>query len=255
MHPILIDLGFANIHTYGLFVALGFLAAVGWTWLEAGRAGLDRQVLPDAALWILVGAVLGARLFFVVLDPDRFLANPLAALMFWKGGLVFSGGVIGGTALGVMYGIRRGQPIYRWMDCIAPSVALGQALGRLGCFFAGCCYGLPTNHPWGVTFTDPLCLAPTGVSLHPTQLYHAGAVFTIFLVLWAVRDRFAVPGRRTGLFLVLFSMARVVIEQFRNDFRGDLYWVTPTQAVALAFFLAGMYLLFRNPKTTMDDPS
>jgi phosphatidylglycerol:prolipoprotein diacylglycerol transferase len=253
MHPILIKLGPLTVHTYGLFVALGFLAAVFWTMHEARRAGLDVNVLPDAAFRILIGAILGARLFYVFLSPDRFLDNPLEILMFWKGGLVFSGGLVGGTLLGVLYGIRKKQPILRWMDCIAPAVALGQSLGRLGCFCAGCCYGKPTTMPWGVTFTNPVCLAPTGVALHPTQLYHAGSVFLIFLVLLAVRSRFSAPGRRTGLFLVLFAAARVVIEQFRADFRGHvggfLEGVTPTQITALAFFVLGMYLLCRKSST------
>lgn len=249
MHPILIELGPLTVHTYGLFVALGFLAAVFWTMIEAGRAGLDQTILPDAAFRILIGSVLGARLFYVGINPERFLDNPLEALMFWKGGLVFSGGILGGTLLGVLYGLRKKQPILRWTDCIAPAVALGQSLGRLGCFFAGCCYGRQTDLPWAVTFSDPVCLAPTGVPLHPTQLYHAAGVFLIFLVLMAVRSRFTTPGRRTGLFLVLFAAARVVIEQFRADFRGDLGAflgpITATQITALAFFVLGMYLLLR----------
>ena len=253
MHPILIELGPLTIHTYGLFVALGFLSAVFWTLHEAKRAGLDHELLPDAAFRILIGAILGARLFYVLLSPGRFLDNPLEILMFWKGGLVFSGGLVGGTLLGVLYGLRKKQPILRWMDCIAPAVALGQALGRLGCFSAGCCYGRETDLPWAVTFSDPVCLAPTGLPLHPTQLYHAASVFLIFLVLLAVRSRLTTPGRRTGLFLVLFATARVIIEQFRADFRGDLNGflggVTPTQITALAFFVLGMYLLCRKSST------
>ncbi|MGE4553582.1 MAG: prolipoprotein diacylglyceryl transferase [Desulfovibrionaceae bacterium] len=250
MHPILFEFGGFGLHTYGLLVALAFLASLWWAGVEARAAGLDAAAMPDIALWVFVGAVLGARLLYVLIDLPHFLAHPLEAVMFWRGGLVYSGGAVLGAALGIWYGRRKRLPVLPWLDAIAPAVALGQGIGRLGCLSAGCCYGAPTGAPWGVTFTSPECLAePLGVPLHPTQLYHAAAAFGTFALLVALRGRFRTPGRRVGLYLVLFAVQRVVIEFFRADWRGDAGPLSVTQVVALAFLAAGMYLLLRRQRT------
>ena len=155
MHPVLLKLGPLTVYTYGVFVASGFLAALACTMREARRKGLDAQVIPDLGLAVLLGAVVGARLLYVGINPGHFLEHPLDIFMIWKGGLVFSGGDVLGGVLGYLAMRRRGQPILPWLYAVAPGLALGQAIGRLGCFFAGCCYGRPSDVPWAVTFRDP----------------------------------------------------------------------------------------------------
>lgn len=248
MHPILFEIGGYSLRTYGLFMALAFLVSLWWVGREARAARLDTDVIPDLALWIFLGAVLGARLLYILIDLPHFRAHPLEMFMFWKGGLVYSGGAALGAALGLWYGLRKRLPVFPWLDAVAPAVALGQGIGRLGCFSAGCCYGATTGKPWSVIFTHPECLAPLGVPLHPTQLYHAAAAFGIFALLVAVRGRFQTPGRRMGLYLVLFAAQRVIIEFFRADWRGQAGPLSVTQVVALAFWAVGMYLLFRRQR-------
>lgn len=249
MHPILIELGPVTIHTYGLFVALGFLAAMAWTWLEVRKAGLDEELIPDFALLGLLGGLVGARLMYVALNLDFFLDHPERIVMFWKGGMVFSGGAILGAALPIWLARRKGAPVLKWLDCVAPAAGLGQAIGRIGCFSAGCCYGAPTHSSLGVTFTDTACLAkPLGVPLHPTQLYHAAAGLACFGLIVLSRRWLKRPGQQIGLYLVLFPVFRFIIEFFRADHRGEFGPLSATQAVAVAFFALGCYLIFRNPK-------
>ncbi len=246
MHPILIDLGFVTIHTYGVFIASAFLAAMAWTHIEARRKGLDPKAIPDMALAVFFGAVVGSRLLYVLIKADYYIANPLEIFMIWKGGLVFSGGAILAGLLGWHTARKLKLPAGLWLDAVAPGLALGEGIGRLGCFFAGCCYGAPCALPWAVTFTDPESLAePLFMPLHPTQLYHSLSGFFIYAVLLLLRDRMGRPGRLMGLFLVLFATARFSVEFFRADYRGDfLGFMSVTQVTASAFLALGLLLLF-----------
>ncbi|MBU1247720.1 MAG: prolipoprotein diacylglyceryl transferase [Proteobacteria bacterium] len=245
MHPILLDFGPFQLHTYGLFMALGFLMAMGWSILETKRAGLPHELVPDLTISIILGAVVGGRLLFVLLKLPYFLDHPLEIFMFWKGGLVFSGGLAVGLLVGLWEGRRRKQPFLKWLDCVVPGIALGQAVGRIGCLTAGCCYGSETTVPWAVTFTDPLCLAPAAVALHPTQIYHALSGFTVFAILVSLRDRFKGPGQRTGLYLILFALFRIIIEFYRADFRGTLGPFSVTHATTAILGCIGLWLFLR----------
>lgn len=248
MHPILLEVGGFSLHTYGLFMALGFVLAMGWSTFEVKRAGLDHTIVPDLTISIISGAVLGARLLFVLLKLPYFLENPLEAVMFWKGGMVFSGGLAGGFLMGLWEARRRKQSFLAWLDCVCPGIALGQAVGRIGCLMAGCCFGRPADLPWAVTFSDPLCLAPTGVALHPTQLYHALSALGIFALLLLLRSRLSPRGRRTGLYLVLFALTRFIVEFYRADFRGTFGPFSATHATTAAFGLLGLWLLISHNK-------
>ncbi|WP_022662799.1 prolipoprotein diacylglyceryl transferase [Paucidesulfovibrio longus] len=248
MYPTLIDFGPLAVHTYGLFVAMAFLAAIWWASREARLAGLDAEIVPDVALLILISAVVGARLLWVLLDLPHYLEHPLEALMFWKGGLVFSGGLVLAVLLGWWAMRRKRQPILRWCDASAPAIALGQAIGRLGCLGAGCCYGRPADLPWSVTFRSPQALAPLDIPLHPTQLYHSLASLLCFALLVAARGRLPRAGQRMGLYLTVFPLLRFIIEFDRDDYRGFAGPFSVTQIMAMAFFCVGVWLLARNPK-------
>lgn len=245
MHPILIDFGFFSLHTYGLFMALGFVLAMLWSTYEVKRAGLNHHWVPDITVSVIIGAVIGARLLYVILKADYFATHPLDALMFWEGGMVFSGGLAGGFLAGLFEAKRRKQSFLKWLDCVSPGIALGQAIGRFGCLAAGCCYGRETDVPWAVTFTDDACLAPLNTPLHPTQLYHAGGGLITFTLLVILRGKLVKVGQRTGLYLVLFALFRFVVEFYRSDFRGGFGPFSGTQLTTAAFGLLGAWLLIR----------
>jgi phosphatidylglycerol:prolipoprotein diacylglycerol transferase len=155
--------------------ALGILAAAGLSEHLYRRRGGRPGVMADMVLPVMIGVILGARALFILVEREYYIQNPLEILMVWKGGLVFYGGLIGGALAFVLTTRLRRLPLWEMADILAPGVALGHALGRLGCFFAGSCYGRPTNLPWAVTYTNPNSLAGDilGVPVHPTQLYSA----------------------------------------------------------------------------------
>jgi phosphatidylglycerol:prolipoprotein diacylglycerol transferase len=230
------------LHAYGLFVAAGFLLGIGWSMREAREAGLDPALLSDLGFYIILGAILGARFLYVLINPTYFLENPQEIFMFWKGGLVFSGGAILAAGMGLWYLKKKGQDIWRWMDALAPGIGLGEAVGRIGCMAAGCCYGVSCDLPWAVTFTSPESLAPLFTPLHPTQMYHSLAGLTCFIVLRGVKPHVRHTGGLMAVFLILFGAFRFLIELFRADYRGGTGILSVTQIIALCAVGLGIFL-------------
>ena len=238
-----IQLGPFALHTYGLFVAAGFLLGIAWSMREARQRGLDPNLVSDLGFYIILGAILGARLLYVLINPTYFWHNPQEIVMFWKGGLVFSGGAILATLFALAFLRIRNQDKWVWMDVLAPGIGLGEAIGRIGCLSAGCCYGASCDLPWAITFHHPESLAPLNVPLHPTQLYHSLAGLACFAVILAARGRFRAPGQLMGLFLVLFGAFRYIIELFRADYRGDFGPVSVTQFIAMCAVGLGIFII------------
>ena len=137
-----------------------------------------------------MASLLGARLLYVLIEYKYFIDNPLEAFKIWKGGLVFYGGMIAAMAAGLIYIRKHDMPLWRVGDIVAPSLAIGQAIGRWGCFFAGCCYGVKTDVPWAITFTNPKSLAPLDIPLHPTQIYLSLNALVIFgILMWLLKRK------------------------------------------------------------------
>jgi len=220
MYPILIEFGFFKIFTYGLLVATGFLVAILLASSRAEKEGLDSQKVLDLCFYVMVSALLGARLLYVIVEYRYFLDSPLEIFKFWIGGLVFYGGLILGVLISLWYLKRNQMPMWKTADLLAPSIALGQSIGRWGCFFAGCCYGKKTDVAWGVTFTDPRSLTPLEISLHPTQVYLSlNAVFIFIFLMW-LSKRKVFDGQILWSYGILYSIGRFLIEYFRGDDRG-----------------------------------
>ena len=220
MYPILIEFGFFKIFTYGLLVATGFLVAILLASSRAEKEGLDSQKVLDLCFYVMVSALLGARLLYVIVEYRYFLDSPLEIFKFWKGGLVFYGGLILGVLISLWYLKRNQMPMWKTADLLAPSIALGQLIGRWGCFFAGCCYGKKTDVTWGIIFADPRSLAPLEISLHPTQVYLSlNAVFIFIFLMW-LSKRKVFDGQILWSYGILYSIGRFLIEYFRGDDRG-----------------------------------
>lgn len=185
MHPTIVKFGSFAIHSYGLLLAVAFLVAI-QLFLARGRArGLSEDRLSTLSLWLLVLAILGGRLLFVATHWDDYKTDPLAIFRLWEGGLILYGGYALAITGGILYVRRAGMAVWRVGDAAAPSMALGIGIGRLGCFFNGCCYGIPTALPWGITFPPESYSSSVfpGEPLHPSQLYMSGAGFLLFLAL------------------------------------------------------------------------
>lgn len=247
MHPIIIKFWSFVVYSYGFLIATGFFLGIVLAMREARRVGENSEKILDLCFYILVAAIVGSRLFYVATAWDAFADNPLEILKIWKGGLVFYGGFLAALAAAVVYIKLNRLPVLKTADILAPSLALGQALGRLGCFLAGCCYGLPSDVPWAVTFSDPNCLAPVNTPLHPTQLYSACANLAIFIVLFVFSRRNRIPGRVFWTYVLLYGLTRSIIENLRGDFRGAEIFglLSISQALGLTGAVVAIIMLVR----------
>ncbi len=226
MHPVLFKIDGLTIHTYGFFVAVGILAGIFCARKEAARLGMDPDKIVDLCFYIVIAAIVGSRLLYVFTDLDFFFAAPLEMFKLWKGGLVFYGGFIGAVLVAVFFIYVYHLPLGKCADIAALAIPLGHSLGRLGCFSAGCCYGKICDLPWAVTFHHPLSLAPLHVPIHPTQLYSFAANLLIFLSLFFYRTRKKYDGQLFWLYVFFYGISRSVIEVYRGDFRGVLFFDT-----------------------------
>src|SRR5207302_3215623 len=189
MFPILFHLGPFTIRTYGAMVAIAFLAALQAARKAARTRRIGEPFLLDLIAILIVTGLLGARLFYILVNLSYFREHPAESFKVWEGGLVFYGGFLLAALVGVIFTRYRSYAVGDVADCLAPALALGQGIGRWGCFFAGCCYGKPTPLPWCVRFTDPASLAPLGVQLHPVQIYESIGDLLIAGLLWSLLMR------------------------------------------------------------------
>jgi phosphatidylglycerol:prolipoprotein diacylglycerol transferase len=251
MHPVLINIGKLHIYSYGLMIAIGIVAGLFVARRQAVREGIDPNKIIDITFYLLVTALIGSRLLFVLMNFQEYAADPIRILKIWEGGLVFYGGLLPAVAIGIWYITRLGLPVWQVADIFAPSVVIVHAFGRIGCFLAGCCYGKPSTLPWAVTFTDPRSLAPQGIPLHPAQLYSSFSLFAIFAFLILLRKRKAFHGELFWTYTLIYSIFRFFIEFLRGDPRGSVLGgiLSTTQAISIP--LAGIsvvMLLYLNKR-------
>ncbi|MCF8025857.1 MAG: prolipoprotein diacylglyceryl transferase [Desulfobacteraceae bacterium] len=252
MFPVIFEFGKFTLYTYGFFIALGVLAAVFFARHEAKRLGLDPNRITDLCFYLVIAAILGSRLFFVLLNYEYYMEAPLEVFKIWSGGLVFYGGFIVAFAVALVLVRVYGLALGKTADIAALAIPLGHFFGRLGCFSAGCCYGKTCELPWAVTFSHPESLAPLNVPVHPTQLYSAAANLFIFLVLLALRKKKRFHGQVFLLYLLLYGVLRSFIEIFRGDDRGGfvmhVFSVSQALGLSVAFF-SFVVLVFLAKKT------
>ncbi len=179
MHPILFEIGGFPVYTYGLLLAAAYLLGLQFAVVRGRKRGLNPNQIMDLGIWIIVSALVGAKLMLVVVERDKFGWNWQELLNLFRSAGVFYGGLIAAISVALWYMWRHKMPTWTVTDVFAPGIALGHVVGRLGCLFAGCCFGKPTTMPWGITFHDKFAEqnagTTLGIPLHPTQLYEAGA--------------------------------------------------------------------------------
>lgn len=220
MFPIALRLGDLTITWYGVLVAAGFLLAVRWARVHARRNGLSGEMVERLSFWIIVSAVVGSRLLYVLTDLPTYLASPAQIFDPREGGLVFLGGLAGALVCAVVFLRRKRLSFWRYADVMLPTVALGHAFGRLGCFGVGCCYGKPApDLPWAVTFPVSTWeqIAPVGVPLHPVQLYAVGLNAALFVSLTLAYRWRRFDGQMALLYLGTYSLGRILLELVRGD--------------------------------------
>jgi phosphatidylglycerol:prolipoprotein diacylglycerol transferase len=252
MHPRLLELGPVTVYTYGVLLAAAYLLGLKLAMVRARSRGLDQTRVLDLGIYIIISALVGAKLLLLVTDFRAFVETPRELLTLARSGGVFYGGLIVAVVVALWYIRRIGLPLWTTCDVFAPGIALGHVVGRFGCFFAGCCYGRPATVPWAITFTDPYAAmnvgTPLNVPLHPTQLYEAGAEAVILLLLLATESKGRrYPGRTFWLYMLLYAISRYVIEIYRGDPRGSIGMFSTSQFISLllAPLAIGMLLYLR----------
>jgi phosphatidylglycerol:prolipoprotein diacylglycerol transferase len=252
---------------YGLMLCLAFLGSILLAARRARREGLDPETVYDFAFWVFLGGLVGARLFYVIQYWGTQIRHPIEFFFFWKGGIVLYGSIMGGTAAFFLYWWFRRFPLRPMLDVIAPSLALGIALGRLGCFLNGCCYGDRCDLPWAVSFPGPRVGVPGAPDLslhgsppwvdqvrsgligpeqrwslpvHPTQLYSTIDGLILLLLLSAYHPLRRRDGEVMALLMVTYPITRFLIERLRNDERVFVAGMTISQTLSVVLFVAGL---------------
>ncbi len=254
MHPVLIEIGPLTIRWYGVMIATAVLVGLWLANKEGIRKGFERQRIQDFIFFVIIAGVIGARIYFVMFsDPDYFLTHPLRLLAFWEGGLAIHGAIIAGIGVAIWYTWRKKIPFWKWTDTFAPSLILGQAIGRIGCFLNGDAHGYPTTLPWGLVYApdSPAGQMFPGEPLHPTQLYELGFNLGIFLVLWKLRKKNFFDGFLFLMYVVLYSSIRIFVEHFRADrltYLGDISAAQTLGITAIAISLGLIIALSRRQR-------
>ena len=248
MYPILFQIGRFSIYAYGFFIAVGFITTLALASLKIrkSKTGISFGNLVDLFFYTVLSAIIGSRILFVLIQFDDYRQNPIMIFKIWEGGLVFYGGLLLAIGVSLWYMRWHRLPIWKVADLISPLIALGLFFGRIGCFFAGCCYGKETSLPWAIIFRHPDSLAPLNIPLHPTQLYDAANGLAIFFFLSWMERRKTFDGQIFWLFLFLYTITRFFIETLRGDPRGFLFGnlLSTSQGIGIPLALFSLFMLF-----------
>lgn len=237
-------MGPLTITWYGIMMAAGFLAGLWTSSRRALRGGIPAEKILDLGPWLILGAIVGARLLFVLSYwHEQFAGEPISGIFkVWRGGLVFYGGLIGASLTCIVYARWRNISVWKLGDILAPSIALGSVFGRIGCLMNGCCYGRACQLPWAIHFPPGHHSYPEGV--HPTQVYDAALNLGLYGFLEWLYRRKRFDGQVFSAYLVGYAICRSIVEIFRGDYPRHYFgWATPAQLVSVGILAAGLVLL------------
>ena len=238
----LLTIGPVTVYGYGLMIAIGIITAYFVLQHRAQKLNLDNDKVFNLAILLVIGGLLGAKLLFLITEIKEIIADP-AIILKVSDGFVVYGGIIGGIAVGYAYCKRTKLNFLQCFDLVMPSIAIAQGFGRIGCFLAGCCYGIKTTSPIGITFHQSK-FAPNEVSLLPTQLISSGLDFLNFFVLVIIARKKKADGQVAGFYLIFYSMGRFILEFFRGDLiRGNIGALSTSQFISIFLFAMGCALI------------
>lgn len=253
------DIGPISVPTYGVLVALGFIAGLWIAGRQARKEGLDANQIIDLAVYVLLAGLVGARVLLVIVDWEHYWKEPADLWSLVQSAGVFYGGLLGAIPVAFWYARKHQLDSWRVADVLAPGVILGQSIGRWGCLAAGCCFGRPADVPWAVTFRDISASrrvgTPVDIPLHPTQVYESLAALLLFVVLLWLAGRKRFHGQIAVAYLLGYSVLRFVIEYWRGDSsRGDVFGgvFSTSQFIALLIFVVTLAItpyLWKNKRT------
>ena len=238
MYPELFDIGPVHVRSFGVMMALAFVAAGVVAWWQLRRRGENPELVYNLLIGAIIGGIVGSKLHYLIIHPDQF---EVAA--FSGSGLVWYGGLFGGTVGVVIAALLSRMRIGLVADVVAPALAMGYAVGRLGCFLNGDDYGRPTTLPWGMSF--PKGEPPTTAIVHPTQLYEVALSLVIFgLLVWVFAPRLRGSGSLFGVYLILAGIERFVVEFVRTN-TPALLGLTQQQWISIGLVVVGAIVVWR----------
>ena len=234
MFPVILKIGPLTLHSYGLLFAIAVLVCAFLLSREARSLGMDSALIYDFVFWVILSGIVGARIFYILLNVPFFIQHPLEIIMIQNGGLAWQGGLILASITGITFIQKRNLPLLKMADLVAPYIALGQSIGRIGCFLNGCCFGKEVS--WGIYF--PVHNA----RLHPTQLYDSIGLLIIFFILKTYQKFYPPLGQVFIMYLILASVLRFGIEFLRADHRILFFGLSIFQILCLGLILAAFYV-------------
>ncbi|MCX7705391.1 MAG: prolipoprotein diacylglyceryl transferase [bacterium] len=239
MHPVCFKIGDFTVYWYGVFVALGVMVVAFLFQREARKSGYSDEVSGRIIFYTVVAGIIGARMVHVLSYSHYYIRNPLEIIMIRNGGLAIQGGILFGIA-GLIYASKKtGADALKMLDMVAKYVPLGQAIGRIGCFFHGCCYGRTTDRWFAVKFPF------LEKAVYPTQIYYfIGDIVIFFLLVIFSRDK-QKDGELTAWYFIFFGAFRYWMDQYRGDLIPGTLGFYPTQLYGIICFLIGALWIFR----------
>jgi phosphatidylglycerol:prolipoprotein diacylglycerol transferase len=251
MYPTLFRLGPITLHSYGLLLALGFLFGISVAIFFARKEGIKSQIIFDLAIYIFIASLLGAKALEIIVNFNYYKADWHRVLDIYQLGGVYYGGLICAILITIWYTRKQKVSFWKSADVLAMGLAGGQIFGRTGCFLAGCCWGKPGSpyYPFAVTFTNREAASqigtPLNIPLHPVQLYEAGLMLIVFLVLvWLYKYR-KFPGQQLCLYLFSYAVVRFVLEYYRDDPRGAVWNGALSTSQSISILMVGVaFVLF-----------
>jgi len=250
VYPELFSIGPITVYSYGVLLAASYLLGLRLAMSRGKSRGLDSNRVLDLGIYIIIAALVGAKLLLLIVDFDQFRRSPADLFSLVRAAGVFYGGLLLAAVVAFWYIAKHRMPFWTTCDAFAPGIALGHVTGRLGCMAAGCCYGTQTTVPWAVVFTNPLAATnvgtPLNIPLHPTQLYEAGAELLILVFLLTTERRGkAFAGRTFWAYMLLYAISRYIIEFYRGDPRGMVLGMSTSQFVSLLLLPVAAVMLIR----------
>lgn len=247
MYPVFHASPHIHIPLYLVMMSVAFSVSVIYFYKRAVDLNLRPKMSTEISLAIMIGAFLGARIFHVIFEyPQYYLENPMEIFKFYKGGFVFYGGLAGGLIFAYVYIKKLKQNFLNWLDCFAPVLPIGYMIGRVACIFAGCCYGKECDLPWAIRFPQGV-EAPANIPLHPTQIYSIlGELVVLGILILSEKKVKLKPGSLFFIWMLFHGMVRLVVEQYRGDFRGEnILGLSISTIISLLLILGSSIWLFR----------
>lgn len=235
-----IQIGPLTLHMYGIMIAIGYVSALFICEKRAKKRDMNTDVLYGIFWCAVIGGALGSKILYYTVNIKDVIADPSIILNFQNGWVVY-GGIIGGVLASFLYCKIKKVDFVAYLDLVLPAVAFAQGCGRIGCFFAGCCYGRETTSPLGITYWQS-DFAPNGVKLVPTQIYSSIGDFAMAFLLMAYAKKEPVKGRVAAGYCILYSIGRFVIEIFRNDYRGEYGPFSTSQLISVFILAIGIVM-------------